>query len=279
MAHFTNMKTPFDDDTTYFNDQLSRLSRMLDLAPPTFRGRALQSGIPGITWWLIESKIKGRTIKPPTETVVYARRYSSWEIGVVMAMQEALACICETYSKEIFDLGMPFHLFGRRNSEGWPMRTPGDHAIVPQTKIQFEDMEGHVYSLEHALHAEMDAIDDAKDLLQERQERIELLEDMILKMKDKQETLEATNDKLVFKTEAQEAHIAGLQGQCAYLNQHLKKFDPWLTKKGTLQANKDKETTPEAPKEDPKKQEVPKSNEEETSMETSSQELMSHRTS
>jgi hypothetical protein len=63
-------------------------------------------------------------------------------------------------------------------------------------------MEGHIYSLEHALHAEMDAIDDAKDLLQERHERIELLEDVILKMKDKHEMLEATNDKRVFKIEA-----------------------------------------------------------------------------
>jgi hypothetical protein len=92
-------------------------------------------------------------------------------------------------------------------------------------------MEGHVYNLEHALHVEIDAIDDAKDLLQERQERMELLEDMMLKMKDKQKTLEEINDKLVFKTEAQEAQIAGLQGQCVYLNQHLKKFDTWTTKK------------------------------------------------
>jgi hypothetical protein len=114
---------------------------------------------------LIESKIKGCTIDPSTETVVYTRRYSSWEIGVVMVMKETLARICETYSKEIFNLGMPFHLFGRRNSEGWPMRTLGNHATVPWTEIQFVNMEGHVYSLEHALHAEMDAIDDAKDLL------------------------------------------------------------------------------------------------------------------
>jgi hypothetical protein len=165
MAHFTKMKTPFEDDTEYFSDQLSRLSGMLNLAPPTFRGRALQNGIPGRTWWLIETKIKGRTIEPPTETVVYARRYSSWELGVVMAMQEALARICETYSKEIFNLGMPFQLFGRCNSEGWPMRTPGNRATVPWTEIQFEDMEGHIYSLEHTLHAKMDTIDDAKDLL------------------------------------------------------------------------------------------------------------------
>jgi hypothetical protein len=199
------MKTPFDDDTEYFSDQLSCLSRMLNLAPPTFSGRVLQCGIPGRTWWLIESKIKGRTIEPPTKTMIYARRYPSWEIGVVMAMQEALARICETYSKEIFDLGMPFHLSGRRNSKGLLMRTLGDRAIVPWTEIQLEDMEAHVYSIEHLLLAEMDAIDNSKDLLQERQENIEQLEDIIQKMKDKHKTLEATNDKLVFKTDAQEA--------------------------------------------------------------------------
>jgi hypothetical protein len=42
---------------------------------------------------------------------------------------------------------------------------PKNRATVPWSEIQSEDMEGHIYSLEHALHAEMDAIDDAKDLL------------------------------------------------------------------------------------------------------------------
>jgi hypothetical protein len=129
------MKTPFDDDTKYFSDKLSRLSRMLNLAPPTFCGRELLSSVPRKTRWLIETKIKRCTIEPPTETVVYARRYPTWEIGVVMAMEEELACICETYSKEIFDLGTPFHLFGGRNSEGWPMRTPGNRAMVPWTEV------------------------------------------------------------------------------------------------------------------------------------------------
>jgi hypothetical protein len=77
MAIFTKMKTPFDDYTEYFSDQLSCLSRMLNLAPPTFRGRELRSGVPGRTQWWIESKIKGRTIEPPIEIVVYARRYPS----------------------------------------------------------------------------------------------------------------------------------------------------------------------------------------------------------
>jgi hypothetical protein len=42
---FTKMRTPFDDDSEYFSDQLSCLSRMLDLAPPTFRGRVLPCDI------------------------------------------------------------------------------------------------------------------------------------------------------------------------------------------------------------------------------------------
>jgi hypothetical protein len=91
---------------------------------------------------------------------------------------------------------------------------------------------------------------------------------MILKTKDKHETLEATNDKLAFKIEAQEAQIAGLQGQCAYLHQRLKKVDPKPTKKETPQANQDKEAIPETPQKDPKEQETPNTTEEDTSMET-----------
>jgi hypothetical protein len=73
---------------------------------------------------------------------------------------------------------------------------------------------------------------------------------------------------LVFKIEAQETQIAGLQGQCVYLHKHLKKLDQGPTKKETSQVNKDKEATPGAPQEDPKKQQTPKTTEEETSMET-----------
>jgi hypothetical protein len=72
---FTKMKTPFYDDIEYFSDQLSRLSRMLDLAPPTFWGRVIPCEVPEIIHWEIEMRIKGRTIEPPTETVVYSRMY------------------------------------------------------------------------------------------------------------------------------------------------------------------------------------------------------------
>jgi hypothetical protein len=67
------MKIPFDDDTESFSDHLSRLSRALNLAPPTLWGRVIACEILKINRWEIETKIKGRTIEPPTEIVVYSR--------------------------------------------------------------------------------------------------------------------------------------------------------------------------------------------------------------
>jgi hypothetical protein len=106
---FTKMKTPFDDDTEYFSDQLSRLSRMLDLAPPTFRGRVIPYEVPEIIRWEIETRIEGRTIEPPTETMVYSRMYLGWETRIMMAMEEALARICGMYVQEISEMNNSVH--------------------------------------------------------------------------------------------------------------------------------------------------------------------------
>jgi hypothetical protein len=45
------------------------------LAPPTFRGRVIPYEVPEIIRWEIEMKIKGHTIEPPMETMVYSRMY------------------------------------------------------------------------------------------------------------------------------------------------------------------------------------------------------------
>jgi hypothetical protein len=121
---FIKMKTPFDDDTEYFSNQFFHLSRMLDLAPPTFRGRAIACEVPEIIRWEIEMRIEGRTIEPPTETVVYSRMYPGWETGIMIAMEEALARICGMYVQEISELNNSVHQFGRCNSKGWALRTP-----------------------------------------------------------------------------------------------------------------------------------------------------------
>jgi hypothetical protein len=248
MDHYTMMKVPFDDDEESFSDQLSRLSRALHLAPPTFQGRVIPCEIPEIKHWEIEMKIKGRTIEPPTVTVVYSRMYPSWDTRIMMAMQEALARICGMYPKEIFDMDNSFHQYGRRNDEGWALSTPGRREGLPWTEIQLEDMETYAFNMEIMLRHEMDATDDAKYQLHEKDVKIGQLEDTIQKLKKKNELLDAIDDKLTSKMEDQTARNIGLQGQCAYLSKYLMKYEPWPTKKKTLRAAE--EETPEAPKDD-----------------------------
>jgi hypothetical protein len=66
------------------------------------------------------------------------------------------------YAKEISKMDNSFRQFGRRNSEGWALRTPGLREGLPRTEIQLEDMESYAFNLEHMLRIEMDATDDAK---------------------------------------------------------------------------------------------------------------------
>jgi TolA-binding protein len=131
-------------------------------------------------------------------------------------------------------------------------------------------METYAFNMEIMLHNEMDATDDAKYQLRENDEKIDQLENTIQKLKEKNASLEATNDKLASKTEDQTARIIGVQGQCRYLSKYLMKFDPWHANKKALLAAE--ESTPEAPKDDPKELVVTETNEEETPMEKNNEE-------
>jgi hypothetical protein len=104
---------------------------MLNLTPPTFRGRVICCVVPEIIRWEIETRIEGRTIGTPTEIVVYWRMYPGWETGVMMAMEEALARICGMYVQEISELENSIHQFRRRNPDGWALRTPGRREDLP----------------------------------------------------------------------------------------------------------------------------------------------------
>jgi FtsZ-binding cell division protein ZapB len=176
-------------------------------------------------------KIKGRTIEPPTETVVYSRMYPGWDTRIMMAMEEELARICSMYPKEIFNMDNSFQQFGRRNNEGWALSTPGRREGIPWTEIQLEDMETYAFNMEIMLRDKMDATDDAKYQLWEKDEKIDQLENTIQKLKEKNASLEAMNDKLASKTENLTTQNTGLQGQCTYLSKYLMKYDPWPSKK------------------------------------------------
>jgi hypothetical protein len=54
-------------------------------------------------------------------------------------------------------------------------------------------MESYAFNMEHILRSDMDAMDDAMYQLQEKDEKIEQLEDTIQKLKEKNISLEATD--------------------------------------------------------------------------------------
>jgi hypothetical protein len=80
----------------------------------------------------------------------------------MMAMEGALAHICGMYVQEISEMDNSIYQFGRRNPDGWALRTPGHREDLPWTEMQLEDMESYAFNLEHMLRSEMDAMDDAK---------------------------------------------------------------------------------------------------------------------
>jgi chromosome segregation ATPase len=114
-------------------------------------------------------------------------------------------------------------------------------------------MGSYAFNLENMLRSEMDATDDAKYQLLQKDEKIEQLENMIEKLKEKNKSLEAANDKLSGKVKDQEAQIIGFRGQCIYLHKDLMKYKPWPPKKGTTPTEEKKESTSEQVGAEPEK--------------------------
>jgi hypothetical protein len=123
----------------------------------------------------------------------------------------------------------------------------------------------------------MDATDNAKYQLREKEEKIDQLEITIQKLKEKNALLEAINDKLKAKTEDQTAWNIGLQGQCAYLSKYLMKYEPWPSKNKKKATPAAKETTPEASQNDHQELVVYNTKDGETPMEMDSEEPIGSR--
>jgi hypothetical protein len=59
-------------------------------------------------------------------------------------------------------------------------------------------MESYAFNMEHILRSDMDAMDNAMYQLQEKDEKIEQLEDTIQKLKEKNKSLEATDTSQMY---------------------------------------------------------------------------------
>jgi len=153
-GEFTVMSTPEEDDDSLFGDQLATLTSLLGLPPPEFRGKELPPTSPGDHRWLIEGNVRGRHVKPYTQDIVFYKESPNWEIGVEMAMQDALARTVQTYRQEISQ-DSAFYAIGRRFEDGTANRTAGDRGGMDYEVIQMEDLECHIVNLENNLTAEM----------------------------------------------------------------------------------------------------------------------------
>ena len=217
------MRIPSDSAHNLFGRQLMGVCRVLNIVPPIFKGRELPSDVPNVHRWEIETEILPRPIGTPTEPIIFRKEYTTWETGLLLAMHEALARICETYY-ELLPQTSPYRVFGRRDAEGLPYYSDGDREHMGLMQIHLEDLELLAHRTETILRADMGVLDQAKELIEQQRVQIEIAEELAeaqeaqkQKLMEDKQKLEAENLKLGNKVDQQHAMIAALQEQCACL--------------------------------------------------------------
>ena len=152
---------------------------MLNLVPPIFKGRQIPSEIPNVQRWEIETEILSRPVGIPTAPIVYRREYTCWEMGIMIAKQEALARICEQY-RELLPPGSIHRRFGRRGATGLPHWSGNDRKDMPIMELQFEDLEATIDRAVTLLGAESRVVDMSKELIAEQKKRIATVEKVLV---------------------------------------------------------------------------------------------------
>jgi hypothetical protein len=74
MVAFTQLNTPYDEDTTSLQRHTVSGVQVAESAP-ILRGRLLPFDVPTVERWEIETTIEERPFKPVTDMVVYLKRY------------------------------------------------------------------------------------------------------------------------------------------------------------------------------------------------------------
>ena len=200
MVIFTRMESPSDSVYGPFGVQLGSICRLLNLVPPIFKGRQIPSEIPNVQRWEIETEILSRPTGIPTAPIVYRKVYTCWEMGLMIAKQEALARICEEYH-HLLPQGSLHRCFGRRGATGLPYWSGNDRKDMTLMALQFEDLEVTIHRAVTLLGAESRVVDQSKELIAEQKKRIATVEGVIVSQEDKKEKLEVAHQKL------QEEHL------------------------------------------------------------------------
>ena len=102
MPEFTKEVRSAYKSPLHFSAQLAELAHVVGIPNPVFRGK-LPWKEGDIERWTIETTIPGRMFDPNPEEFVYEESYPDWEYSVEIAMQGAIARICQKYRKLILD--------------------------------------------------------------------------------------------------------------------------------------------------------------------------------
>jgi hypothetical protein len=181
-----------------FRMQLALVADELDLAMPYIRGRELPHGR-----WELQVTVAGRAIAPYTEDIIFTRVYPSWEFGVDMAMQDALARICGSYHGEMHALST-FRQFGRSTPEGDPLIPTTPKADLGRSRAHMQDLSCLLAEAENELNMEMEQNDERRVIIDQLNEEIQTLHQAT-------DVLENTVHNLEAQLAERDAQIAALQ--------------------------------------------------------------------
>ena len=188
-----------------FGRQLFELVEQLQLPLPYFRGRVVNTNVPGVERWEVRTIMRSDLTTPDFEAVDYTKTYPTWEEGINTAMLDLMSRLCYTHSEDIPE-NSPFRNFGKRDEIGIAMKTDGDRLNIPTLEKHMEDLEYYAFDMEKRVHIEMTLRDQAKAVIETQTQELQALHTLTGHMEENIHNLQQQNmekDNLIAALQAQ----------------------------------------------------------------------------
>ena len=188
-----------------FGRQLFELVGMLHLPLPYFKGRMVNTNVPGMEHWEVRTIMRGDPTTPNFEPVDYSKTYPTWQEGINTAMFDLMSRLCYIHHEEIPEDSF-FHICGRRDEIGVPVVTTGTRRNLPTLEKHMEDMECYTFDLEKRVNIEMTLRDQAKAVINTQTQELQAAHTLVEHMGEQINELQQQNlekDELIAALQAQ----------------------------------------------------------------------------
>ena len=191
MPEFTKEYRPFYKSPLHFSALLEDLAHTVGIPNPSFRGKLLwKEG--DIERWTIETTIPGRMFDPNPEEFVYEEDYPDWEYSVEIAMQGAIARICQKYRKLIPSDSSTLY-YGRRHMDGTPVAHVEGIGRLLAVKQYLVDREVSSARMEGMMREGMRYVDHAREAIHEANTKLDNCEKALEWISDNRQKLQVEN--------------------------------------------------------------------------------------